>query len=85
MSALISWSRGGQAAVAGFEGEQIRVLSTISAAPGTPLVGALVEAPDMGVQIKVHGCKRTPEGFVITGRVVNLTRALRAVLEKAIA
>jgi hypothetical protein len=86
----IAWERGGTADVVAFEGERLVVLSTTSAAPGTPLHGKVEAgappappAPPAAqpVCLKVQSCKRMPDGrFTITGRVVSLTRELREAL-----
>lgn len=71
----VTWERGGTATLVGFSPERATVRSTVPAAPGTPLVGAL----DGGgkLELKVKSCKRDGDAFVIEGRPFNLTRELR--------
>ena len=52
----------------------------MSAAPGTPLEGALRAASGKAFRVKVARCRRDGEGFVIEGRLVDASRELRAEL-----
>lgn len=78
-SARITWARAGEATVLTFDEPRSSVLQAAPAAPGTPLEGKLLTRGEpMTFQLKVASCKRRPDGlFVVEGRVVNLTRALR--------
>ena len=78
--ARVLWGRGDEAEVVSFDGERMLVVSPLPAAPGTPLKGRLA-APDIAIELKVSSCKRSPDGrFAVAGRVVSLTRELRAAL-----
>ncbi len=78
----VAWDKGGEADVVALEGERITLRSTISSPPGSPLAGRLREGIHAGVpvRIKVHGCRREGDLFRIEGRVIDLSRELRAVL-----
>lgn len=81
-SGKIRWDKAGEAELVLLDGERLTVLSTVPAAPGTPLKGKLLAEAEMPVELKVFSSKKTPEGrFTIVGRVVNLTRELRAALQ----
>ncbi|HEU4408333.1 MAG TPA: hypothetical protein VFS43_23925 [Polyangiaceae bacterium] len=75
--------RGGEAEAVAFDRDDVALRSTVAAAPGTPLEGAL-EVPGgepLAIIVKVRRCRREPEGtFRIEGRLVNPTRALREAL-----
>jgi hypothetical protein len=74
--AHVRWSKGGDADVVAFDGDRITLRSTVPSAPGTPLDGVL--ASGAGVRVKVHGCRREGDAFVIAGRMVDLRRETRA-------
>lgn len=76
---MIAWAKGGSASVTRFAEPLVVVRSTIAAAPGTPLEGVFAAASER-IVVKVKSCKRDGDGFVIEGRLVNLTRELRAAL-----
>ncbi len=78
----VAFEKGGEADVVALEGERVTLRSTVSAPPGSPLDGRLREGPHAGValRIKVHGCRREGDLFRIEGRVIDLSRELRAVL-----
>jgi hypothetical protein len=79
----VRWARSGRAEALSFGRDEIVVRSSVAAAPGTPLEGAL-EVPGadpLPIVVKVRRCRREPEGaFRIEGRLVNPTRALREAL-----
>lgn len=72
---MITWERGGSATIVDFSQARAVVRSTVPAAPGAPLVGAV----DGGgkLELKVRSCKRDGDAWVIEGRPFNLTRELR--------
>ena len=78
--AQVRWTSGGEADVVLFQGERIELQSSVPAAPGTPLDGTLTEA-GQSLRVKVHGCRKLDGGFRIHGRVIDLRRELRPVLE----
>lgn len=71
----VAWERGGTASLVAFSPERTTVRSTVPAAPGTPLVGALEGGGKL--ELKVKSCKRDGDAFIIEGRPFNLTRELR--------
>ncbi len=88
MSARVTWATGGEASVVSLGPKTIVVRSTVSSPPGSRLEGTLVGEPaaPAHLKVKVHGCKRQPEGdFLIEGRPVDLTREVRAHIEAAAA
>ena len=78
----LTWSKGGEADLTALEGDRISVLSTISSAPGSRLDGAL--AGGAAVRIKVARCRRQEGGFLIEGRLFDVTRETRAELVKLV-
>jgi hypothetical protein len=78
----VVWSSGKKGRVVEAEGERVVLRSEVAFAPGTPAAFSLQDPPTEGFLVKVHGCRREGAEFVITGRLVNLTRTLRALLEQ---
>lgn len=76
----VLWSTGKQASFEEVNGERVTLRSESSFAPGAPVTGTLVDHPAQSVIVKVHGCRRDGDRFIITGRLVNFTRELRALL-----
>ena len=76
----VTWPSGLQATVASFDGERVTLRSAASFAPGTPVTGTLLEPPGLSLSVKVHGCRRDGDAFVVVGRLVNPTRELRSAL-----
>jgi hypothetical protein len=74
--AHIRWTKGGDADVVAFDGDRITVRSTVPSAPGTPLDGVL--ANGAAIRVKVHGCRREGDAFVVTGRALDMRRETRA-------
>jgi hypothetical protein len=75
----IVWSKGGDAVVLTLADDAITLRSSIPSPPGSRIEGALgeVDARDP-VRVKVHSSKRQDDGsFVLEGRVLDMTRALR--------
>ncbi len=84
----VRWRASGRAEAVSFgRADELAVRSSVAAAPGTPLEGEL-EVPGaepLLVIVKVRRCRREPEGsFLIEGRLVNPTRALREVLAQGV-
>jgi hypothetical protein len=79
--AKIDWAKGGDAAVMSLADDAIVLRSTIPSPPGSRIEGKLQgEPPETArVRVKVHSSKRQSDGsFVLEGRVLDLTRGLRA-------
>lgn len=66
---------GGEATLVSLEGERVQLDSSVPSAPGTPLLATLDDGS--AVRIKVARCAREGERFVIEGRLLDATRALR--------
>jgi hypothetical protein len=67
-------------AVVAVERDRVTLDSTHAHAPGTPLAGRLA-GDGRAIEVKVRSCVRRGDGFRIEGRLVNLSRELRAALE----
>ncbi|MCC6521778.1 MAG: hypothetical protein IT373_03880 [Polyangiaceae bacterium] len=95
MAAGLRTASGAPAALLALEGERARVASTEAAAPGQPLALALPNGRTL--RLKVYRCRRIAGAtldeptadaalpFEIEGRLVDATRALRAVLAELLA
>ncbi len=78
MRVRLLWSGGGEATVVSVGADTVVLRSTVSAPPGSRLDGSLRGEPGAMLKVKVHGCKRQPEGdFVIEARPIDLTREVR--------
>jgi hypothetical protein len=76
----IAWAKGGEATVVSLRDDAITLRSSIPSPPGSRIEGALADGGEL-VRVKVHSSKRQEDGsFVLEGRVLDLTRALRAKL-----
>jgi len=76
----VLWASGKKASVSEVNGERISLRSEASFAPGAPATGTLADHPSQEIIVKVHGCRRDGDAFIVTGRLINVTRALRALL-----
>lgn len=83
MSGLIRWSGDGEATVAAVEGIQVTVRSTRPFPPGAPAQGTLDEAH--AFTLKVAGSRKEPDAFVVRGRLVSATVAVREAFARAVA
>jgi hypothetical protein len=86
MNMVIRWRTGGEARIVSMGLRELVMRSTVPSPPGSRIEGILEEdaSPSLRValRVKVHGCKRQPEGdFVIEGRPLDLPRELRLRLE----
>ena len=76
MSATIAWTKGGTATVVTLADDAITLRSSVPSPPGSRIEGATPEGD--AVRVKVHSSKKQDHGaFVIEGRVLDMTRALR--------
>jgi hypothetical protein len=79
----IRWAKGGEARVVSIDDDAIVLRSTVPSPPGSRVDGALAAADGepgaaTSVRVKVHSSKKQEDGsFVIAGRVLDMTRALR--------
>jgi hypothetical protein len=77
-----AWSSGGEAWVVSISASAIVLRSTVPSPPGSRVEGVLSDGVPGALRVKVHGCKRSPEGdFVLEGRPLDLTRGMRQRLE----
>jgi hypothetical protein len=82
VTAHVSWVGGGEARVVSLDLKAIVLRSTVPSPPGSRLEGTLAGEPSARLRVKVHGCKLQPEGdYVIEGRPIDLTRAVRERIE----
>lgn len=82
MSARVSWAGGGQATVVSLGAKAIVLRSSVPSPPGSRLEGTLAGEPPATLRVKVHGCRRQPEGdFEIEGRPIDMTRQVRERIE----
>jgi hypothetical protein len=82
VSARVTWSTGGEATVVSLAPKAIVVRSTVPSPPGSRLEGTIAGEPSATLKVKVHGCKRQPEGdFEIEGRPIDMTREVRERIE----
>jgi hypothetical protein len=82
---IVRWSGpgGGEAEVTALDGDRVALLSTAPHAPGSRPEGALEGAGT--VRVKVARCRRQGERFLVEGRLLEATRALRADIERRLA
>jgi hypothetical protein len=73
--AHLSLLKGGEADLVALEADRVTLRATVAKAPGSPLAGTLQSGSP--VRVKVHRCRREGDGFLIEGRLVDATRALR--------
>jgi hypothetical protein len=80
MTEPIQWAKGGEARVVAFAADgSVTLRSTIPSPPGSRIEGVVGGDAPLAVRFKVHGAKRQEDGsFVLDGRVLDLTRELRA-------
>jgi hypothetical protein len=86
MNTIIRWRTGGEARIVSTDPRAMVVRSTVPSPPGSRIEGTLEgEALPFlraTVRLKVHACKKQPEGdFVLEGRPLDLPRELRLRLE----
>jgi hypothetical protein len=81
-AAHVAWAKGGEAELVAIDGDRVRLRSTISSAPGSPLEGALAATgKPIRLKLKVARCRRVEGGeFEIEGRLLDATREVRAEL-----
>lgn len=83
MSARVRWVGDGEAAVVAVDGIQVTVRSTRPFPPGAPAQGTLEEA--LAFTLKVAGSRKEADGFVVRGRLVSATVAVREAFARAVA
>lgn len=76
---MIRWDKGGDASVGALDADRVTLVSSTPSAPGSRIDGALGSGSRL--RVKVHGCRRRDDGrFVLEGRLLDASRALRAEL-----
>jgi hypothetical protein len=74
----VCWVTGGEGRIVAAGGDSIVVRSTVLSPPGSRIEGAMANGEAFTLRVKVHGCRRQPEGdFLIEGRTLDLTRKQR--------
>jgi hypothetical protein len=82
----LAWRNGGEATLVSFRGDAVSLRSSVPWPPGSRVEGTLSAPPAALLRIKVHACKRHEDGsYVMSGRMLDLTRALRERLEVLVA
>jgi hypothetical protein len=77
MSAHVAWAKGGEADVVSLKDDAIVLRSTVPSPPGSRIEGALADGGGT-LRVKIHSSKKQEDGaFVLEGRVLDMTRALR--------
>jgi hypothetical protein len=80
------WSHGGEARIVSVDADAIVLRSSVPSPPGSRIDGVLLGGVPVGLRVKVHACKRGPEGdFVLEGRPLDLTRETRERLAAIVA
>lgn len=73
---MIRWAKGGDANIVAIDDDRVTLDSSLSSPPGSLFEGFLVN--DGGtIRIKVRGCKKQGERFLIEGRILDASRDLR--------
>lgn len=72
---MIRWSKGGEAAVLKADDDRATVRSTVASAPGSRIEGALPSGS--ALRLKVARCRADGAAFVIEGKLLDATRAVR--------
>jgi hypothetical protein len=86
VTAHLHWSQGGEATLLAAGADTVRLRSSIPSPPGSRIGGTLEGEAGAVVRFKIHGCKRQEDGtFLLEGRPLDLTRDVRALLEKLVA
>jgi hypothetical protein len=82
MSAMIRWTRGGDARVVSLDARAIVLQSTVPWPPGSRIEGAIEGEPPAMLRVKVHSSRKQPEGgFLLEGRPIDLARETRERIE----
>jgi hypothetical protein len=84
--AHLAWTKGGTATLLTIAQDTVTLRSSIPSPPGARLEATLVADPTVALKIKMHGSKLQPDGsFMLKGRVLEATRALRERLAALVA
>lgn len=86
MVAHVRWQGQGEAAFVSLAKDAVVLRSTVSSPPGSRIEGTLAGDAAQPVRVKVHGCKKQPDGaFVLEGRLLDATREVRAAIAARVA
>jgi hypothetical protein len=83
LSGRVRWAGEGEADVVAVESIQVTVRSTRPFPPGAPAQGTLDEAHPF--TLKVAGSRREADAFIVRGRLVSATVAVREAFARAVA
>jgi hypothetical protein len=84
--AQVRWVAGGTAEILSMGADKITLRSTSPSPPGSRLEGAVTSARVFTLRVKIHGCRREPDGaFMLEGRPIDLTREDREQIARACA
>lgn len=84
MSVSLRWELGGDAELISVDDDRVTLRSSRVFPPGAPARGTLCVEPELPITVKVAGSRREADGrFVVRGRLVSPTVALRAALRPA--
>lgn len=83
MSLALRWDLGGEAVLLSAQGDVLSLRSTRAFPPGAPARGVLQGDSPTALTLKVAGSRREGDAFVVRGRLVSPTVALRAVIASA--
>ena len=83
MSGQVRWAGEGEATVMTVEAILVTVRSTRPFPPGAPAQGTLDEVH--GFTLKVAGSRKEADAFVVRGRLVSATVAVREAFARAVA
>ena len=73
----LDWEKGGTARLVSLGKDAVTLRSSTPSPPGSRICGTLRGSGEQ-LRFKIHGSKKQPEGdFVLDGRAIDLTRALR--------
>ena len=78
-TAPIRWQKGGEAELVLLVGDLVTLRSTIPSAPGSRPEATLQSGS--AFKVKVARCRRDEAAFLIEGRLIDTTRAVRIELE----
>ena len=74
----VTWAKGGSATLVTVANDAVTLRSSIPSPPGSRLDATFASEPVSTFKVKVHTSKLEPDGsFMLKGRVLEATRALR--------
>lgn len=84
MSVSLRWELGGDAELISVDDDRVTLRSSRAFPPGAPARATLCGDAELALTVKVAGSRREADGrFVVRGRLVSPTVALRAALRPA--